>query len=86
MEGAGAQTRIKETDKAFIMLERFQRDAGTGRGAGSGGNAAAARVDWLKRLMWAEERGGAWLRMEERNETLRLYNATSRCQERLRYM
>lgn len=72
MEGAGAQTGIKEPDKAFIMLERFQRDAGAGRGAWSDGNPAAARVDWLRRLMRGEEGGGAWLRLEKRNETLGL--------------
>lgn len=58
MEGAGAQTGIKEPDKAFITLERFQSDAGAGWGAWPVGSPAAARVDWLRRPM----RGRGWRR------------------------
>lgn len=58
VEGARAQTGIKEPDKAFITLERFQRDHGAGRGAWSGGSPAAARVDWMRRPM----RGRGWRR------------------------
>lgn len=67
VERAEEQTGIKEPDKAFIMLERFQSDAGAGRGAWPGGNPAAARVDWLRRLMRGEEGGGgvAWDRGKE---------------------
>lgn len=72
VEWTGAQTGIKEPDKAFIMLERFQRDAGAGRGAWSDGNPAAERVDWLRRLMRGEEGGGARLQVEERKWDIKI--------------
>lgn len=68
MEGTGVQTGIKEPDKAFITLERFQRDAGAGRGAWSGGDPAAARVDWLRRRIRSKEGGGRGRGYGSRNE------------------
>lgn len=54
------------------MLERFQSDEGAGRGAGPGGNPAAASADWLRRLMRGKEGGGAWLQLEERKRDIKI--------------
>lgn len=78
------QTGFKEPDKAFIMLERFQDEAGAGRWARLVPEPAAERGDWSRWWIRGQRRGGALPSIKEGKLDREIYqNSSSWCLETL---
>lgn len=66
------QTCVRESDNAFIMLERIQNEAGAGERAWLDPDPAAAREDWLRRKTQYRDEVGRCCRSGSGNQIKRL--------------